>query len=80
LWTYELPGLVDRPEDIEPNIDYLLMQVGAEQGQIARFKEARERYMRYAASPQAAWRGNFRDLSASVTRMATLAEAGAHQR
>lgn len=77
LWTYELPGLVDRPEDIEPNIDYLLAQVGAEQGQIARFnKEARERYMRYAASPQAAWSGNFRDLSASVTRMATLAEAG----
>ena len=77
LWTYELPGLVDRPEDIEPNIDYLLTQVGAEQGQIARFnKEARERYMRYAASPQATWSGNFRDLSASVTRMATLAEAG----
>jgi transcriptional regulatory protein RtcR len=77
LWTYELPGLVDRPEDIEPNIDYLLTQVGVEQGQIARFnKEARERYMRYAASPQALWRGNFRDLSASVTRMATLAEAG----
>jgi transcriptional regulatory protein RtcR len=77
LWTYELPGLVDRPEDIEPNIDYLLTQVGVEQGQIARFnKEARERYMRYAASPQATWSGNFRDLSASVTRMATLAEAG----
>ena len=77
LWTYELPGLVDRPEDIEPNIDFLLAQIGADLGQIARFnKEARERYTRFAASPDALWAGNFRDLSASVTRMATLAEAG----
>lgn len=77
LWTYELPGLADRPEDIEPNIDYLLAQFGAEQGQMVRFnKEARERYRRFSMSPDARWAGNFRDLSASVTRMATLAEAG----
>lgn len=77
MWTYDLPGLVGRPEDIEPNIDFLLAQTGAEQGQLSRFnKEARERYMRFAASPDALWVGNFRDLSASVTRMATLAEAG----
>jgi transcriptional regulatory protein RtcR len=77
LWTYELPGLVDRPEDIEPNIDYLLAQFGAEHGQMVRFnKEARERYMQFAMSPEARWVGNFRDLSASVLRMATLAEAG----
>ncbi len=77
LWTYELPGLVDRPEDIEPNITYLLTRVSEENGQMVRFnKEARERYMRFAMSAQATWPGNFRDLSASVTRMATLAEAG----
>jgi transcriptional regulatory protein RtcR len=77
LWTYELPGLRERAEDIEPNIDYLLTQSSQDLGQAARFnKEARERYMRFAASPDAAWAGNFRDLSASVTRMATLAEAG----
>ena len=77
LWTYELPGLVDRAEDIEPNIDYLLAQHSAENGQLARInKEARERYMRFAMSGEARWTGNFRDLSASVTRMATLAEAG----
>ena len=77
LWTYELPGLVDRAEDIEPNIDYLLAQYGAENGHQARInKEARERYMRFAISSDARWTGNFRDLSASVTRMATLAEAG----
>lgn len=38
--------------------------------------EARQQYMRFAASPDALWNGNFRDLSASVTRMATLADAG----
>ncbi|MFJ2988211.1 RNA repair transcriptional activator RtcR [Collimonas sp. NPDC087041] len=77
LWTYELPGLVDRSEDIEPNMDYLLAQFGAENGQMVRFnKEARDHYMRFAMSTQALWMGNFRDLSASVTRMATLADAG----
>jgi len=76
LWTYALPGLVDRPEDIEPNLTYLLNQFSAENGQMVRInKEARDRYMRFAMSDQAPWTGNFRDLSASVTRMATLAEA-----
>ena len=77
LWTYELPGLVDRSEDVEPNIDYLLAQFSAENSQMVRFnKEARDLYMRFAMSGEALWIGNFRDLSASVTRMATLADAG----
>jgi transcriptional regulatory protein RtcR len=77
LWTYSLPGLADRPEDIAPNLDYLLAQFSADNGQVVRFnKESRERYMRFAASTDAIWAGNFRDLHASVTRMATLAEAG----
>ena len=77
LWTYQLPGLVERSEDIEPNIDYLLTQFSAENGQMVRFnKEAREHYMRFAMSAEALWAGNFRDLSASVTRMATLADSG----
>ncbi len=77
LWTYALPGLAQRPEDIEPNLEYLLAQYSAETGERVRFnKEARERFMRFAASPAAAWNGNFRDLSAAVTRLATLSEAG----
>ena len=77
LWTYELPGLIERSEDIEPNIDYLLAQFSLENGQLVRFnKEARVDYMRFASSPEALWSGNFRDLSASITRMATLADAG----
>jgi transcriptional regulatory protein RtcR len=77
LWTYALPGLAERPEDIEPNLDYLLLQFGEEHGDAVRFnKEARAQFMAFATSSDARWSGNFRDLSASVTRMATLAEAG----
>lgn len=77
LWTYALPGLAERAEDIEPNLAFLLAQFSEEHGQMVRFnKEARERYMRFAVSQDATWAGNFRDLSASVTRMATLADAG----
>ncbi len=76
LWTYSLPGLVDRPEDIEPNLSYLLARFSEENGQKVRInREARQQYMKFAMSPKALWSGNFRDLSASVTRMATLADA-----
>jgi len=77
LWTYELPSLAERTEDIEPNIEYLLTIFGQENGGSVRFnKEARQKYLHFAASRDARWSGNFRDLSASVTRMATLAEGG----
>lgn len=77
LWTYDLPGLSQRPEDIAPNIDHLLTQTGQELGRLLRFSaEARSRYLRFAQSPQAPWRGNFRDLGASITRLATLADGG----
>lgn len=77
LWTYALPGLKDRAEDIEPNLAYLLAQFSEESGEMVRFnREARERYMHFAMSGEAVWNGNFRDLGASVVRMATLAEAG----
>jgi transcriptional regulatory protein RtcR len=77
LWAYTLPGLAQRPEDIEPNVDHLLARVAAETGSAVRFHaEAKARYLQFAKSAQALWRGNFRDLSASVTRMATLADGG----
>ena len=77
LWAYSLPGLAQRREDIEPNIDHLLAAVAAESGQAVRFNvEAKQRYLQFARSAEALWRGNFRDLMASVTRMATLADGG----
>lgn len=39
-------------------------------------KKERRAWLAFATSPQATWRGNFRELSASVTRMATFATSG----
>lgn len=77
LWTYQLPGLRERREDIEPNLDYELDKQAQELSGNVRFnKQARTRFLSFATSPEAIWKGNFRDLSASVTRMMTLAENG----
>ncbi|CAC0112732.1 Transcriptional regulatory protein QseF [Salmonella enterica subsp. enterica serovar Typhisuis] len=65
LWTFELPGLRQRQEDIEPNLDYELERHAALTGDSVRFNtEARRAWLSFATSPQAAWRGNFRELSA----------------
>jgi len=77
MWTFQLPGLAERREDIEPNIDYELQRFAQSYQTQVRFdKEARLRYLAFASSPGAVWRGNFRELGASVARMATLAEQG----
>jgi transcriptional regulatory protein RtcR len=77
LWTYDLPGLAQRPEDIEPNVDHLLARSVADTGRAVRFSaEARAQYLKFAQGADARWTANFRDLGASVTRLATLAEGG----
>ncbi|CAI9391894.1 MULTISPECIES: RNA repair transcriptional activator RtcR [Citrobacter] len=77
MWRFALPGLAQRREDIAPNVEYELQRFSrSRQNQIRFDKEARERYLAFACSPQAQWRGNFRELSSSVARMATLAEQG----
>ena len=74
LWTFKLPALRERLEDIEPNLDYELDQFTNQTGAKVSFnKEAREQFLRFATSPKAHWSGNFRDLNAAVYRMATLA-------
>jgi transcriptional regulatory protein RtcR len=77
LWTFILPGLANRREDIEPNLDYELDRYAEREGNRVAFnREARDAYLKYAVSPEAHWPGNFRDLASSVTRMATLAPTG----
>ncbi len=77
LWAFELLGLADRREDIEPNVDFELARAAESIGRQARFnREARRRFLQFATDPTSAWRGNFRDLNAAITRMATLAPAG----
>jgi transcriptional regulatory protein RtcR len=77
LWSFRLPGLAERREDIEPNIDHELERHAHDGGRRVAFnREARDAYLRFATSADAAWNGNFRDLAGSVTRLATLATAG----
>jgi transcriptional regulatory protein RtcR len=77
LWTYRLPGLRERPEDIAPNLDYELDQAARRTGtRVTMSREVREGFLAFAYSSDAVWHANFRDLNAAVTRMATLAEGG----
>ena len=77
MWSFALPGLKDRLEDIAPNLDFELARHAAAHNENVTFnKEARDRYLRFATSNEARWPANFRDLGASVTRMATFAHAG----
>jgi transcriptional regulatory protein RtcR len=74
LWTFSLPPLKDRPEDILPNIEYELGIREKETGIHCTFnKEALDQYLAFAQSPEALWKANFRDLNGSIERMCTLA-------
>ncbi len=77
LWTYELPSLKARIEDLEPNIYYEIKKITKLVGYKVSFNEsALKLYLDFATSPKALWLANFRDLNASITRMATLADGG----
>ena len=77
LWTFVLPGLRGRPEDIEPNLAFELERVGdALKLRVTMSKEATQSYLAFARSAEASWAGNFRDFGASIRRMATLCEGG----
>lgn len=75
LWSFCLPGLANRREDIEPNVDYELQRAsGVLNCNVSFNRDARASYLSFALT--ASWKGNFRDLASSVMRMATLAEGG----
>ena len=77
LWSFDLPGLADRREDIEPNLVYELNRFSEKSGKHISFsKEARELFLDFALDPANRWPGNFRDLNAMIVRMATLSDGG----
>ena len=77
LWTFELPGLAQRREDLAPNLDYETERASTLLGsQVTWTRDAQERYLAFGTSSEATWPGNFRDLNASVTRLVTLADGG----
>ena len=77
LWTFALPALAQRREDLAPNLDFELGKFRNPNGrEVSMNKEARQAFLTFAEHPETPWSGNFRDLNAAVTRMATLAPRG----
>ncbi|QQE09980.1 sigma 54-interacting transcriptional regulator [Planctomycetota bacterium] len=77
LWTFKLPGLAERRDDIEPNIEYELSQLTRNTGRQVHFNnEARRHFLEFAMSEDAFWSANFRDVNACMRRMATMAPSG----
>ncbi len=75
LWHFELPALHARPEDLEPNLDFELGRASSTLGvNVTLSREARTHWLAFARMHP--WPGNFRELNACVTRMATLASGG----
>ncbi len=77
LWTFTLPPLRARREDLAPNLDYELERLGREFGRrVSMSADARASFLAYATSAAATWPGNFRDFAGAVRRMATLCTGG----
>ncbi|RYG91707.1 AAA family ATPase [Loktanella sp. IMCC34160] len=77
LWTFVLPALRDRPEDIAPNIASEMAQMEKKLGLRVTFNaDAHAAYLAFATDPGTQWLGNFRDLGASIQRLCTLAPRG----
>ncbi len=76
-WSYRIPGLSERREDIEPNFNYELELFKNQRNRgVVITDEARKLFMDYALSKTTVWSGNFRELRNMVTRMGTLAQDG----
>ena len=76
-WSYRIPGLSERREDIEPNFNYELdvFRNRVNRGVVIT-DEARKLFMDYALAETTQWSGNFRELRNMVARMGTLALDG----
>ena len=77
LWTFRLPGSRTGPRISNRNLKYELDRFAEKSNTRVTFnKEAREKFLGFAVSPEALWAANFRDLNGAVTRMSTLAPGG----
>ncbi|MGD9917402.1 MAG: RNA repair transcriptional activator RtcR [Paenirhodobacter sp.] len=77
IWTFALPPLRARREDIEANLHHELARAERELGLRVGFNtDAQGMFLRFAADPATPWPGNFRDFAGSVRRLCTLAPRG----
>ena len=71
----------DRLVDIEPNLAFELQRASTTRGlQVSFSTEAKVAFLKFATAADALWPGNFRELAASIERLATLAVHGRIQR
>ena len=77
LWSFSLPAVRERPEDLEPNLIHELSRAERLLGRQVGFNaDAADAYLRFARDPGTPWPGNFRDLGGSIQRLCTLAHRG----
>lgn len=73
-WTFAFPPLTARQEDFPELLENEFARWSARSGIQVSFEEsALQKYLRFAVSMEAVWRGDLRDLRGSVSRMAALA-------
>ena len=77
MWSFRLPPLRARREDIEANLVHELARAERDIGtQVGFNADARDRFLGFAGDPATLWPGNFRDFGGSVRRLCTLAPRG----
>ncbi|MGB0799495.1 MAG: RNA repair transcriptional activator RtcR [Planktomarina sp.] len=77
MWTFTLPPLRHRPEDMDANLTYELARSERELGTQVGFNvDARDHFVRFAKNPSTLWPGNFRDFSNVIKRLCTFAPRG----
>jgi len=77
MWSFRLPPLRDRREDVAPNLSIELDRAERQSGNRVDFSaNAAEAYLAFATDPGTPWPGNFRDFGGSVRRPCALAPRG----
>jgi transcriptional regulatory protein RtcR len=77
FWSFELPPLRARREDIEDNLRFELLRAEKKLGVRVGFNsDASEAWLRFSRAPSTPWPGNFRDFSGAIMRLCTLAPRG----
>lgn len=82
-WPYRLPGLAERREDIEPNLEFEIRKLNEKEKKKEEEKEkilftvqfteeAKNLFLEY--SETSPWEGNFRELKKLITRMAVFSK------
>ena len=77
LWTFRLPPLRDRTEDLDANLLHELERAERTLGVRVGFNaDAADAWRRFARAPDTPWPGNFRDFGGAILRLCTLAPRG----